>query len=194
MKARITQDQNAFALFNGAFTTSLTADGYAIVSSHLLLDGVAYSNLLTAAALSDTTLYNLIVMLRQQPDQANVIMGNTPAVLVVPTRLWKTAVALTESALIVDSTAAQNQLNVYRSAMGITVYTSPYLDSVAGGSDTQYFLLSRNHKITRLIRQGVQTALTDWSVSKNRTYFYQANFRETVYCPDYAGIVGCAGA
>jgi phage major head subunit gpT-like protein len=198
MVARVSQDQNAFAFFNGAFTTSLTADGSAFISSHTLLSGATQSNQLTVAisatattALDPTTLYAAIVMLRQQKNQAGVILGNVPSVLLVPSKLYKHAIEITDSALIADS--ANNNINVYRSAYGITIYTSPYMDSVAGGSDTAWFLLSRNHAVTRLIRQGIQTALRDWSVSNNRTYFYQANFREAVYAPDYVGAVGALG-
>lgn len=118
-------------------------------------------------------------------------MGNVPNILLVPSALFKKAIELTESALIANT--ADNALNVYRSAYGITVYTSPYLDATAGGSDTAWFLLSKNHSVSRLIRQGIQTALRDWSMSNNRTYLYQANFREEVFVPDYVGVVGSTG-
>jgi phage major head subunit gpT-like protein len=190
MVARVSQDDNAFAFWRGAFTTSLTADGAALVASHTLLNGQTQTNVVTGA-LSPTTLNNAIVALRQQKNQAGVILGNVPSVLLVPSALYKHAIEITESALIADN--ANNNLNVFRSAYGITVYTSPYLDAVAGGSDTAWFLLSRNHAVTRLIRQGIQTALRDWSVSNNRSYLYQANFREAVYCADYVGVVGSTG-
>jgi hypothetical protein len=67
------------------------------------------------------------------------------------------------------------------------------LSAAAGGSDTAWFLMSRNHSVTRLIRQGIQTALRDWTYSNNRSYLYQANFREAVYVPDYVGIYGSTG-
>lgn len=191
MKARVTQDSNAFATYRGAFTTTLTADGQAWISAtHLLLNGATYSNLVTGA-LSPTTLNTAIIALRQQPDQAGVILGNVPAYLVVPSALFKHATEITDSALIADS--GNNNVNVYRSAYGITIYTSPYLDAVAGGSDTAWFLLARNHCVTRIIRQGLQTFLRDWGYSNNRTYFYQANFREVVYVADYIGSVGSTG-
>lgn len=191
MVARVTQDSNAFALFRNAFTTSLTADGVSLINSaHPLISGGTQSNLV-AGALSVTTLNNAIVALRQQKNQAGVILGNVPSVLLVPSQLFKHAIEITESALIADT--ANNNINVYRSAYGITVYTSPYMDAVAGGSDTAWFLLARNHSVTRLIRQGIQTALRNWDVSNNRTYLYQANFREAVYAPDYVGIVGSTG-
>src|ERR1035437_262458 len=191
LKARVTQDSNAFGAFRGAFTTTLTADGAPWISAtHTLLNGQTYSNLITGA-LSPVTLNTAIVGLRQQPDQSGVILGNVPAYLVVASAGFKHATEITDSALIADS--GNNNVNVYRSAYGITIYTSPYLDAVAGGSDTAWFLLAKNHCVTRIIRQGLQTFLRDWGYSNNRTYFYQANFRETVYVPDYIGAVAATG-
>ena len=190
MVARVSQDDNAFAFWRGAFTTSLTADGSALIASHTLLNGSTQTNVVSGA-LTPTTLNNAIIALRQQKNQAGVILGNVPSVLLVPSALYKHAIEITDSALIADT--ANNNINVFRSAYGITVYTSPYLDATAGGSDTAWFLLSKNHGVTRLIRQGIQTALRDWSMSNNRSYLYQANFREAVYAADYVGVVGSLG-
>jgi hypothetical protein len=191
MVARVTQDANAFKIFRNAFTTALTADGVSLINNaHPLLGGGTEDNQVSGA-LAQSTLNDAIVRLRQQKNQAGVVLGCVPTILLVPTALWKKAVEVTESALI--SGSGNNDINVYRSALGITVYTSPYLDAVSGGSDTAWFILSKNHSITRLIRQGMQTSLRDWTYSNNRTYFYQANFREEVYAPDYVGIVGSTG-
>lgn len=190
-KARVTQDYNAFGVFRGAFTTTLTADGAALIATHTLLNGQTYSNLVTnpsGTGFTSDSLYAMIVALRQQPDQSGVLLGNTPKILLVPSKLFKKAIELTDSALIADT--ANNAINVYRSAYGFKVMTSPYLDLAVGGSDTAYFLLSSNHSVTRLIRQGIETSLRSWEISNNRTYFYQANFRESYYAPDYVGIVG----
>lgn len=193
MKARITQDYNAFGLFRGGFTTTLTADGAAVFGTHTLIKGGTYVNTASgaASALSDTSLYTAIVSLRQQPDQANVIMGNVPAILLVPSPLFKLAMQLVDSALVADT--GNNAINVYRSAYGIKVLTSPFLDAVAGGSDTAWFLLARNHAFKRLIRQGIETDLRDWRYSNNRSYFYQANYRESYFVPDYVGAFGNVG-
>lgn len=189
--ARRTQDNNAMALFRNAFTTQLTADGVSFINAaHPLIGGGTASNLVTGA-LTPATLNDAMVSLGQQKAQNGVIMGNTPSVLLVPMALWKHAKEITDSALIADS--GNNNLNVYRSAFGFTVYTSPYLGAAAGGSDTAWFLLAKNHGVRRLLRQGIQTFLRDWGQSNNRTYNYQANFREEVYVADYAGAVGSAG-
>ncbi len=191
LMARVTQDQHAFALFNGAFTTTLTADGVAFISaSHVLIGGGTTSNLITGA-LSTTSFNSAIVALRQQKNQAGVILGGVPSILLVPPALFTLATQITESALVSDS--ANNALNVYRSAYGVTVWQSPYLSAAAGGSDTAWFMLTPNHSVSRIVRQGVQTALRDWSFSNNRTYLYQANFREEVFVADYSGAVGSTG-
>lgn len=192
LMARVSQDQNAFSFWNGSFTTSLTADGSAVCASHTLISGQTYSNTLGAVAFTEPNLNTAILNLRTQPNQAGVVLGNVPAYILVPPALFKKAIQYTESALIPD--VSDNNINVYRSAYGITVYSSPYLSAYAGGSDTAWWLLARNHGVTRLLRQGIQTALRSWEYSNNRTYFYQANFREAVYAADYIGIIGSTGA
>lgn len=191
--ARSTQDYTAFGLFRLGFTTALTADGNAIFSTHTLIGGGTQVNNASGASsvLSPTSLNTAITSLVEQKDQAGVIRGSSPAVLLVPPALWKHAREITDSALIADS--GNNNVNVYRSALGITVWTSHWLGAAAGGSDTAWFLLARRHGFTRLIRQGIETALTDWRYSNNLTYFYQANFRENYFCADYAGSYGSAG-
>jgi hypothetical protein len=191
IKAKDTQDFTAFSLFRNGFTTALTADGVSIFNAaHPLIGGGTQSNLATGA-LTPTTLNNAMVNLLEQKDQSAVIRGSSPAVLLVPPALWKHAREITDSALIADS--GNNNVNVYRSALGITVWTSHWLGAAAGGSDTAWFLLAQRHGFTRLIRQGIETALTDWRYSNNLTYFYQANYRENYFCADYAGSVGSTG-
>lgn len=191
LMARVTQDDTAFSLFRNAFTTTLTADGVAFISaSHITIGGGTVSNLITGA-LSDTTLNTAIVALREQKNQRGVILGGAPSILLVPSKLFKYAMQLTESALVADT--ANNAINVYRSAYGITVYSSPYLGAASGGSDTIWFLMTPQHSVTRLVRQGIQTVMRDWMYSNNRTYLYQGNFRENYFVPDYAGAVGSLG-
>ncbi len=189
--ARITQDQNAFKLFRNGFTTTLTADGVTwFNSAHPLIGGGTQSNTGTGA-LTPATLNDAMVNLLQQKDQAGVIMGDRMSILIVPPQLWKKAIEITDSALIADS--GNNNLNVYRSAVGVTVYTSAYIGLAAGGSDTAWFVLGKRHGIRRLIRQGIETALTGWQYSQNLSYFYQANFREEVFVADYCGSYGSTG-
>lgn len=190
-KARDTQDYTAFSLFRLGFTTVLTADGVsAFNAAHPLIGGGTQSNTGTGA-LSPTTLNEAIVNLMEQKDQSGVIRGSSARVLLVPPALWKHAREITDSALIADS--GNNNVNVYRSALGITVWTSHWLGAAAGGSDTAWFVLAARHGFTRLIRQGLETALTDWRYSNNLVYRYQANYRESYFVADYAGSYGSTG-
>lgn len=190
LKARVTMDDNAFKIFRGGFTTTLTADGSALFSSHTLIGGGTVDNSSTAA-MSPAAINTGIIHLAQQKDQSGTILGQQPAVLLVPPALIKKALEYTDSALVADQST--NNINVYRSAYGFRVYSNPYLGAAAGGSDTAWFMLARNHGIRRIVRQGVQTALRNWDVSNNRTYFYQANFREEAVAVDYVGAFGSTG-
>lgn len=190
-KARLSQDSNAFNVFRGGFTTTLTHDGVALFSaSHTLLGGGTASNL-ASGALNTDNLFTASKQLMEQVDQRGVIRGNAPYILLVPAQLFKTATEITDSALIADT--GNNAINIYRSAMGLRVMFSPYLGSAAGGSETAWFLLARNHGIRRVVRQGIQTGLMSWEYTDNRSYVYSANFREEAYAVDWAGAVGALG-
>jgi len=196
LKARVSADANAFKIFRGGFSTTLTADGVALFGNHALLNGAFYSNNLydiTAATtvLSSTSLNAAITALAVQPDQTGVILGQQPQVLLVPPALIKLALELSDSALAGD--VSTNAINVFRSAYGYRVYSTPYIGAASGGSDTAWFLLGRNTGIKRLVRQGIETFLRPWGYSNNRTYLYQANFREEVVAVDYCGTVGAKG-
>lgn len=176
----------------------MTADGVSLInSSHTTISGATVDNTVSGS-LNSTNLNTAYKKLAEQLDQSGVIVGGIAQILLVPEALWKTAIELTDSALVADS--ANNAINVFRSATGIKVYTSPYLGAAnnAGvgtnaGSDTAWFVLTKNHSVSRLIRQELQTALVPWQYSNDNTYTYQANYRESYFVPDYAGIVGSTG-
>lgn len=195
--ARISMDANAFKIFRGGFTTTITADGVALFGNHALLNGSFYSNNLfsitgLSTVLSSTSLNAAITALAVQPNQNGIIKGKQPAVLLVPPSLIKLALELSDSALAGDTST--NAINVFRSAYGYVVQSNPYLSAAAGGSDTAWFLLARNTGIKRIVRQGVETFLRPWGYSNNRTYWYQANFREEVVAIDYIGTIGAFGS
>ena len=195
--ARVTRDMSAFEIFRGAFTTTLSADGVALCSdSHVTLSGGTVDNALTAA-LSPTSLNTAIVMLREQKAQDGTIKGSNPSALLVPSMLFKTACEIVDSEFLADT--ADNNINVYSSKYAISVFQSPYLGAAAGGkglktgSNTAWFLLGRNHSVTRWVRQGVELALVDWRTQRNNNYIYKGEFREVFGAPDYNGIVGSTG-
>ncbi len=197
LKMRVTQDANAFKIFRGAFTTTLTADGIALCGNHALLNGAFYSNNLfditgATTVLSSASLNAAITALAVQPDQTGVILGQQPQVLLVPPALIKLALELSDSALAGDTST--NAINVFRSAYGYRIFSTPYISAATGGSDTAWFLIARNHGVKRIVRQGIETYLRSWGLSNNRTYLYQANMREEVVAIDYLGIVGAKGS
>jgi hypothetical protein len=142
--------------------------------------------------LSPTALNTAIVQLLEQKSQDGVIMGQQPAYLLVASANFKNATEIVGSQLVSDS--ANNALNVYSSTYGISVWHSPYLGASSGGSDTAWFILSRNHGVTRYIRQEIETSLVDYIYSTNNNYVYKGCFRETYGVTDYVGAVGSAGA
>ena len=190
-RARTTRDKNAFAVFRGAFTTTLTADGATLCSdTHTTISGHTVDNKLTAV-LAEASLNTAITAMLEQKSQDGEIDGHVPAVLLVPSSLYKLACEITESQL--RSGTANNDMNVYSDKYGIQVYTSPYLGAAAGGSDTAWFLLSSTHSITRWVRQAVSTDLVGPEYSKNDVYAYKGRFREVVGAMSYEGVVGSDG-
>jgi hypothetical protein len=190
-RARTTRDSNAFAVFRNAFSSATTADGVALISdSHTNLNGDTVDNNV-GAALSETTLFTAIQQLLEMKAQDGVIDGSLARTLLVAPAKYKLACEINNSSL--RSGTANNDINVYESKYGIKIYTSPYLGAQqAGGSDSAWFVLGDNHSIMRFVRQAVQTALVDWTISRNNNYVYKGEFREVVGAMSFEGIVGSA--
>lgn len=201
--ARRTQDFNAFKIFRGAFSTTLTADGVSLVNAaHVLIGGGTTSNQITAAvagaatsALTTSSFNSGMTLLAQMKSQSNVPLQCVGDTLLVPPALYVTARQIAVSALVPEN--GNNAVNVFSIDYSVKVYQSVYMGSASpdgNGSDTAWFILdSKRHTVRRFVRQGIQTALRGWEMSNNRTYYYQANFREEVFAPDYIGLVGAKG-
>lgn len=186
---RLTKSKNAFNVLNLGFTTTLTNDGIALFSaSHVTLSGTTVSNLLTSSALSESTLNTAFNSLINQVTQDGTLGGHLPAVLLVPTALFKTACEITKSVL--RSGTANNDLNYYSELYpGMKVLHSPFLGAGFGGSDTSWFLLSQDHSLTRWVRQEIVTDLVDYRTQRNNNFIYKAEYREVVGVISYEGIV-----
>lgn len=201
--ARRTQDFNAFKIFRGAFTTTLTADGSAFIGSHTLIGGGTTNNQIVTADITGasstvltSTAFNVAMQrLANLKSQANVPLQCVGDTLLVPPALFVTARQIAASALVPEN--GNNAVNVFTVDYAVKVYQSVWLGTASpdgNGSDTAWFLLdSKRHSIRRFVRQGIITSLRDWTMSNNRTYYYQANFREEVFVPDYIGVVGALG-
>ena len=197
--ARRTQDYNAFGIFRGAFTTTLAADGAALIGAHTTLSGTTINNQILSADIGaastvlTTSAFNIAIKrLAETKSQAGVPLQCVGDVLLVPPALFATARQIAISALVPDN--ANNAVNVFSMDYSVKVFQSVFIGSGMGGSDTAWFVMdSQRHAVRRFVRQGVQTALRNWDMSNNRTYYYQANFREEVFAPDYIGLVGALG-
>jgi len=203
--ARRTQDANAFKIFRGAFDTTLTADGSAFIGSHTLIGGGTTNNEIVTADVSgastsalSTSSFNVAMRrLAEMKSQSGVPLQCVGDILLVPPALYQVARQIAASALVPEN--GNNAVNVFSMDYSVKVYQSVWLgtvgaDGINAGSNTAWFLMdSRRHAVRRFVRQGVQTALRDWTMSNNRTYYYQANFREEVFVPDYIGVVGAKG-
>ncbi len=201
--ARRTQDYNAFKIFRGAFTTTLTADGSAFIGSHTLIGGGTTNNEVVTADVSGasttaltTSSFNVAMQrLATMKSQAGVPLQCVGDVLLVPPTLYTTARQIAASALVPEN--GNNAVNVFSMDYAVKVFQSVWLGTASPdglGSDTAWFLLdSARHVVRRFVRQGIITSLRDWTMSNNRTYYYQANFREEVFVPDYIGVVGAKG-
>lgn len=188
-KARLSQDKNAFNQYNLGFTTVLANDGVALFSnSHVALDGTTVDNLETGG-LTESVLNTAFVSLMQQKTQDGTLGGHMPALLLVPTVLFKTACEITKSEM--RSGTANNDLNYYSQIFpGLQVKHSPFLSATYGGSNTSCFLLSRDHSMMRWVRQDLVTDLVDYKTQRNNNYVYKAEFREKVGPISYEGLVG----
>jgi phage major head subunit gpT-like protein len=200
--ARRTQDYNAFKIFRGAFTTTLSADGAPLIGSHTLIGGGTTNNQILSADIGSattaltTSAYNIAnKRLAEMKSQAGIPLQCVGDVLLVPPTLYVTARQIAVSALVPEN--ANNALNVFAMDYSVKVFQSVWLGLASPdglGSDTAWFVMdSKRHAVRRFVRQGIIMNLRDWGMSNNRTYFYQANFREEVFAPDYVGLVGALG-
>lgn len=190
-KGFLTSRDNGFDIYRGAFATHTTNDSQYIISdSHTNVNGDTIDNKLTAA-LAPASLETALYMLQEQKDQAGDIVGHDANVLLVPNRLFPDAVEITESELVANTT--DNNLNAFSAKFNLTVKQSNRLSAAAGGSDTAWFLLAREHSITRWIRQAIQTGYVSWEYDDKNRYTYKGEFREVYGAVSYEGIVGSDG-
>ena len=176
---RMTRDKNAFSVYTKGFTTQLTNDGVALFAdAHATLGGDTVDNK-TDALLDSDSLNDAMTALIEQKTQDGTLGGHEAALLMVPTKLFKTAVEITKSTVKVG--ASNDTLNYFSEYYpGLMVKQSPFLGAAYGGSDTAWFLLSRNHGVYRFERESINTDLVPYQYSRNDNYVYKARYREIV--------------
>ena len=185
-RAITARDKNAFRIFRTAGTTTLTADGVVWASaSHLTKSGALVSNV-TTSALSDTSLKAAIAAMYEQKALDDEIDGHVPKILLVSAAKFADALELTKSKQ--QSGTPNNNLNFYsESFSGMMVMTSSFLGNAAGGDDDDWFLLSADHSIERMLRIPTETQLVDYIYDSKNRYCYKGRFREEVDVMSYEG-------
>lgn len=140
---RDTEERQAWALLNGAFTTTKSFDNVSILNTaHPLKGGGTYANRpASAQALSFTSLQASLERHKLMVNERNLRIRQRPDKLVVPIQLGWLADEILGSQL--KPQTADNTTNVLSSGkIGVTKYESEYLTST-----TAWFTIGMKHKL-----------------------------------------------
>lgn len=177
-------------------TNNPTPDLAAFISnSHVALDGSTVDNLETGTLTPDS-LKTLVRSLRLQQRQGGGLGSYHFDGLLVALSLLETAKEITDSELVVNS--GENQINwVSNLYPGVRVGTSEYLhsdyNSLNTNVNTSYFTVSRMHKVTHCVRVAMSTEWIGPEISRTRTAYYRARFRERAFPGTWSGVAGSNG-
>ena len=186
-----TQHVNFMDLFNNGFGTQTAPDGVAIFSaSHTLPSGGTYSNIITGADLSATSLEAALVAFETQfVDDGGVVQKYAPKVLLVAPQNRFIAYELLNSIGRADT--ADNNINSFKQ-FGLEVVVSQHL------TDTDSFYImgdTSSHGLRIIERKPLVTmyAGSDWGYT-NDSKAYKAKFREAYGAMSAQAIIGSQGA
>lgn len=177
-------------------TNNPTPDGAAMISnSHVSLSGATVDNLETGV-LSPDNLKVLARRLKLQPRQGSGLASYKMQGLLVALNLVEDAIEITDSEL--KPGGGNNNLNwVSNLYPSLKVGTSEYLHSDYNGLNanvnTTYFVVSKRHKITHCMRKALKTDWVDPLLSRTRTGYYRARFRERAYPGTWSAVAGSNG-
>lgn len=198
VRARTSRDAEAFKrTYADAFSTNTaTPDGVAPISnSHVALSGDTVDNLETGA-LSADNLRTLIQSLRLQKAQDGSLGSCHADGLLVPSTLHATATVVTESEL--RPSTGNNDINyISKVYPGLVVGASEWLDStynaLNSNANTSYFVVSKMHKVTRVIRVPITNEYVPPMYDRKRRAFYRARFSERAFVGSWVGLAGSNG-
>lgn len=184
------RDLNAMNVYALGFTTQTTIEGVAVFSaSHENSNGDTGIDNLGSGALTDTTLNDLVVILRGQINQTGVQVGYEPDFLLTSNTNHKNAMTISKSVLRAGT--GNNDLNYYSELFpGMQCKYNHFLDIT---STTAYFIGAKGHGITRMVREEFFTDLVDWRTQRNDAYIYKFRAREEVDSIEYSGLAGATG-
>jgi hypothetical protein len=197
LRARTSRDKyNMRQSYGDAFSGAVTNASVALVSnSHQNGVGDTVDNL-EQGVLNADNLFTIIKSLRLQKAQDGDLGSYHADGMLVPVNLHRTAMEVTKSEQ--KSGTGNNDLNYYSQVYpGLKVGASPYLDAtyntLNANANTSYFVVSRNHSVTRTTRLALRTKLVPPDTDSKGRYFYRARFREETHPLTYEGVVGSNG-
>lgn len=184
---RDTEERQAWALLNNAFTTQLSYDGQPIISTvHPLRGGGVYANKPAAPdALSFTGLQASLERHMLMVNERGLKLRQTPVSLIVPVQLsWLANELLGSSMKPFEASNTENVLNSGR--IGLKIITSPYLTS-----PTAWFTLTRKHRLNFFWREKPNMD-RDYD-KKARVAMFMNFFRFGTAAFDWRGLDGTTG-
>lgn len=196
-RARTTQDETALqTVYPDGFGTTTTPDAaYVWSDSHTALDGTTIDNLETGSMTTDN-LETLFKKLIEQKAQDGEIGGHNAAALLVPPALFPDANEFLKSELKANVT--DNNLNYFSAIWpGVQIFQSPFVGSAYSSytnADTAHYLVSRNHGLSRWVREPLYTELISWIYDDYDRWTYKAGYREKVGAATWEGAVASTGA
>lgn len=195
-------DESGVQLFNGAFATTTSVNGYEMTWYG---DGVPTCSTVhpsvvpgqsTQSNASSTgiklTHDNLetarVAMLLQQTDNGNPLSLAGKMMIVAPINLEKEAMETIDSDLTPES--ANNAINVFKGKFDLA--TSAYMDAVNGGSNTAWFIINESrHKMYHETRQEKRLEMDVNIRNKVATFTVDARWADCVL--DWRGVWGSKG-
>lgn len=197
-KAKIrTQEQMMADIFNYGFTAGgggmsafTSGDALALFSaSHTREDGGATQSNTTTSDLNEGSIETGMVTMAQTLDHKGQLFMSQADTLVVAPALEKEARILLESQLRVGT--ANNDVNPYQGKLKLVVWK--FLASVAGGSDTAWFLLDSSlHQLNFFNRSDRGLEGPDWDFD-TKTARWTVDVRHSVGYSGWRGIYGSKG-
>lgn len=187
--AQESQEIQAMDVFNGAFSTTNTADGEDLCdAAHPLPSGGTWRNRLsTDSDLTETSLQTALSDFDEVfVGDTGIIYRKTPRILLVSNQNKKYAMELVGSDLKPDTN--DNNLNSLKSD-NLVVVSSPHLTD----KDAWFVLSEPSETGLRIVtRQGIRTQSDE--KFENDSILYKASYREAIGASHGYGIIGTPGA
>lgn len=189
--ARITKELVHAAVLDRAFTSGYTGgDGKVLCASdHPLGKGGTYSNLVTAADLSEASLENAVIQLMSFTDEAGKLIKVMPRKLIIPRGEVFNAARILESAL--QSDTANNNINALK-AKGI--FPEGYVVNHYLSDADAWFILTDQAQGLQSFQRRAMTVQNDTADFDTENMKFKVTERYSLGWTDARCIIGSAGA